>query len=416
MKNPPLRVDSGLQPARQALSPRQRNAVESDHLRPSDALASRGRTPIGELYGRARKGRMTWQTLKSLAELQRRRLGEPCRARSRWCARCQLHHRRLHIAAHGLRIVPVAERLPSGYEPIPPWATSAYSALAGCGEAHRMDVDLVSRRRRPSRSSVAARRAAAHTRASQRLLEVGNVLQSDDQIEVVMGASLRSQKRVDPQPPSSQTSIPHRSRHVQEADSAIRLHVGLRLPPSPPAFGHGGQRLTAKPPCATPVAPRHSRQTLRMAAPRLFRVILPVRDIEAAASFYAHVLGTPGNRVSGGRHYFDCARDASSRATTPSRTAIPSRWARTPSTSISAPIDLEGTRERAEIAGGRDVTDIEVQPWGERSFYAHDPFENPICFVGRENAFHRQPVTPQAVSVALRLAAWPVPTSCRIRR
>src|SRR5882672_8091887 len=40
--------------------------------------------------------------------------------------------------------------------------------------------------------------------------------------------------------------------------------------------------------------------------PRLFRVILPVTDIEAAKRFYGLVLGIPGQRVSPGRHYFDC--------------------------------------------------------------------------------------------------------------
>ena len=38
----------------------------------------------------------------------------------------------------------------------------------------------------------------------------------------------------------------------------------------------------------------------------LYRVILPVGDIERAAAFYAAVLGDPGRRVSPGRHYFDC--------------------------------------------------------------------------------------------------------------
>ena len=38
----------------------------------------------------------------------------------------------------------------------------------------------------------------------------------------------------------------------------------------------------------------------------LFRVILPVSNIEAAASFYAAVLGSPGERISPGRHYFEC--------------------------------------------------------------------------------------------------------------
>src|SRR5437879_1970386 len=52
---------------------------------------------------------------------------------------------------------------------------------------------------------------------------------------------------------------------------------------------------------------RMEDQTSCVSEPHLFRVILPVTDIEAAASFYARVLGMPGSRVSGGRHYFDCS-------------------------------------------------------------------------------------------------------------
>ena len=40
--------------------------------------------------------------------------------------------------------------------------------------------------------------------------------------------------------------------------------------------------------------------------PHVFRVILPVRNIEQATRFYAKVLGIEGKRVSSGRHYFDC--------------------------------------------------------------------------------------------------------------
>lgn len=40
--------------------------------------------------------------------------------------------------------------------------------------------------------------------------------------------------------------------------------------------------------------------------PHLFRVIVPVADIERAARFYARVLGNSGQRVSPGRHYFQC--------------------------------------------------------------------------------------------------------------
>ena len=42
------------------------------------------------------------------------------------------------------------------------------------------------------------------------------------------------------------------------------------------------------------------------AVAHLFRVIVPVGNIDAAASFYAAVLGSKGQRVSPGRHYFEC--------------------------------------------------------------------------------------------------------------
>ena len=43
-----------------------------------------------------------------------------------------------------------------------------------------------------------------------------------------------------------------------------------------------------------------------MQTPRLYRVILPVADIERAVAFYRTVLGVPGQRISQGRHYFGC--------------------------------------------------------------------------------------------------------------
>ena len=43
-----------------------------------------------------------------------------------------------------------------------------------------------------------------------------------------------------------------------------------------------------------------------MTAPHLYRVILPVSDIEVAARFYSYVFEDAGERVSPGRHYFDC--------------------------------------------------------------------------------------------------------------
>ena len=40
--------------------------------------------------------------------------------------------------------------------------------------------------------------------------------------------------------------------------------------------------------------------------PRLFRVIVPVPDMEAADVFYSRVLGAALDAVTPTRHYFDC--------------------------------------------------------------------------------------------------------------
>jgi catechol 2,3-dioxygenase-like lactoylglutathione lyase family enzyme len=81
--------------------------------------------------------------------------------------------------------------------------------------------------------------------------------------------------------------------------------------------------------------------------PHLYRVIVPVSNIEAAAKFYATVLGAPGRRVSPGRHCFESGGHAS-------------------------------TGPLGEIAR---------RPWGEESFYARDPFGNPLCFVSAGSVF-----------------------------
>jgi predicted enzyme related to lactoylglutathione lyase len=51
--------------------------------------------------------------------------------------------------------------------------------------------------------------------------------------------------------------------------------------------------------------------------------------------------------------------------------------------------DLDAAFERAKSLGSLSSDDVHaspgggiaVRPWGERSFYAQDPWHNPICFV-----------------------------------
>ena len=123
-----------------------------------------------------------------------------------------------------------------------------------------------------------------------------------------------------------------------------------------------------------------------MTAPHLFRVILPVSDIEAAASFYARLLEMSGTRVSGGRHYFECGptilacfdalADGDPEPVDPNPQYI-----------YFGVDDLDAAHKRAREAGCGELTEIEVRPWGERSFYARDPFGNPICFVNSQTVF-----------------------------
>lgn len=121
--------------------------------------------------------------------------------------------------------------------------------------------------------------------------------------------------------------------------------------------------------------------------PKLFRVILPVADIEAATAFYRDLLADPGERVSPGRHYFNCdgvilacfdpQADGDAFESRPN-----------PDNVYFAVGDLEAVFERARGLPCRKIDRaIETRPWGERSFYAQDPFGNPICFVDERTVF-----------------------------
>jgi len=121
--------------------------------------------------------------------------------------------------------------------------------------------------------------------------------------------------------------------------------------------------------------------------PKLYRVILPVPNIEKAEHFYAKLLGSPGRRVSPGRHYFDCAGTILAcfdpRADGDDFDAVPN-----PQYLYFSVPDLETLFARAQALGCAELeASIATRPWGERSFYARDPFGNPICFVDEKTVF-----------------------------
>ena len=125
---------------------------------------------------------------------------------------------------------------------------------------------------------------------------------------------------------------------------------------------------------------------------RIFRVIVPVSDIERAAAFYGQLLDAAGQRISPGRHYFFCG-DVILACFDPRADGDPFDARPNPDHLYIATGDLEGAYRRAAEVGagrGRVPPGIETRPWGERSFYITDPFGNPLCFVDERTLFRPQ--------------------------
>ncbi len=130
-----------------------------------------------------------------------------------------------------------------------------------------------------------------------------------------------------------------------------------------------------------------------MAAPKLFRIILQVSDLDRAAEFYAKLLDDAGRRIPrASRHYFDCGPvilalvdvSASGEAAKP-----------LPDYIYFAVNNLEGVHARARELGclstddvhGESAGEIVKRPWGERSFYVEDPWGNGLCFADESTLF-----------------------------
>jgi uncharacterized glyoxalase superfamily protein PhnB len=127
----------------------------------------------------------------------------------------------------------------------------------------------------------------------------------------------------------------------------------------------------------------------RPVAGHLYRIILPVPAIEAATRFYSALLGSAGQRVSPGRHYFDCGGTIlACYDPIADGDGEQGEWRFHPLQYhyIAAP-DLEAALESAMAAGAVIERPIETMPWGERLFYCRDPFGSGLCFVDSATKF-----------------------------
>ena len=128
-------------------------------------------------------------------------------------------------------------------------------------------------------------------------------------------------------------------------------------------------------------------------APRLYRIILQVPDLDQAEQFYAELLGDRGRRIPrASRHYIDCGPvilalvDVQADGETPKPL---------PDNIYFAVSNLEEIHAKAkalnclssEDVHGDSAGDMVVRPWGERSFYVIDPWDNKLCFVDEETLF-----------------------------
>lgn len=123
---------------------------------------------------------------------------------------------------------------------------------------------------------------------------------------------------------------------------------------------------------------------------KLYRIILPVGNIEKAAQFYSSLLGMSGERVSPGRHYFNLEGTilACYDPKADGDDGDP-QWKMHDNQYIYIAVDnLEETFQTLQGLNPLMMDDtIEKMPWGERLFYLNDPWGNPVCFVERSTIF-----------------------------
>ena len=121
-------------------------------------------------------------------------------------------------------------------------------------------------------------------------------------------------------------------------------------------------------------------------------VLIEVPDIDAASAFYAALFGFDGRLVGSERLYFHYGSLLFG--------VVDAALTAQGSAPLSGPYylavdDLEALHARAraleclseEEIEGVEGGQIAVRLWGERSFYAVDPFGNRLCFVDEGTVF-----------------------------
>ncbi len=123
----------------------------------------------------------------------------------------------------------------------------------------------------------------------------------------------------------------------------------------------------------------------RTDVPQFFRLSVEVGNLDAAIAFYTKLLAQQGRKQPGARCYFEAGPVTLSVLDVSSQ-GKPHPAAKALYFTVR---DLDAAFARAKALGclsRESVHDapgggIVVRPCGERSFYAEDPWQNPLCFV-----------------------------------
>lgn len=119
--------------------------------------------------------------------------------------------------------------------------------------------------------------------------------------------------------------------------------------------------------------------------PSLFRINVEVGHLDQAAEFYGKLLALEGRKQAGARCYFTCG-PVTLQVVDVSSVGKPHPAAKALYFTVR---DLDAVFARAKALGclsredvrGVSSSTISVRPWGERSFYVEDQWQNPLCFV-----------------------------------
>jgi catechol 2,3-dioxygenase-like lactoylglutathione lyase family enzyme len=136
---------------------------------------------------------------------------------------------------------------------------------------------------------------------------------------------------------------------------------------------------------AKKVTGTRAKKAMGLDVPSLFRINVEVGDLDQAAAFYSKLLGLEGRKQAGSRCYFTCG-PVTLQVVDVSSVRTPHPAAKALSFTVK---DLDAVFARARALGclsredvhGLSSGTISVQPWGERSFYTEDKWQNPLCFV-----------------------------------